>query len=204
VTRPSRPRRPKLIDELEVKARVTDVRALRRSLRRAGARLEFRGRMIDRRFDRRRELIRRDEVLRLRVYRPTGRRDRDRARAVLAWKGAASTRRVYRHRRELEVGVADANAIVMMLARLRYRVTQVIDRRVEIYRLGRAVLRLERYPRMDTLLEVEGPPPAIERAIAATGLPRGEFLSESLPYFVAAYRRRTGRRARLAAGDPRP
>jgi len=194
-------RRPRLIDELEVKARVTDVRALRRALRRAGARLEFRGRMIDRRFDLRRELIRRDEVLRLRVYRPSG---RDRVHAVLAWKGAASTRRgAYRHRAELEVAVADAKAIVMLLVQLRYRVTQVIDRRVEVYRLGRAVMRLERYPCMDTLLEVEGPPAAIERAIAATGLPRGEFRSESLPYFAAAYRRRTGRPARLAAGEGR-
>lgn len=199
------PRRPRLHNELEVKARVTDVPALRRALRRAGARLEFRGRMIDRRFDRRRELIRRDEVLRLRVYRPGGRSGRDRAHAVLAWKGAASTRRgAYRHRAELEVAVADANAVVMLLVQLRYRITQVIDRRVEVYRLGRAVLRLERYPRMDTLLEVEGPPPAIERAIAATGLPRRKFRSESLPYFVTAYRRRTGRPARLARGDSRP
>jgi adenylate cyclase class IV len=184
---------------------VNDVPALRRALRRAGAQLEFRGRMTDRRFDRRRELIRRDEVLRLRVYRPSGRGGRVSARAVLAWKGAASTRRgAYRHRAELEVAVADAKAIVLLLGQLRYRVTQVIDRRVEVYRLGRAVLRLERYPRMDTLLEVEGPPPAIERAIAATGLARREFRSESLPYFVAAYRRRTGRPARLADGDGRP
>jgi adenylate cyclase class IV len=189
-------RRPLLLDELEVKARVTDVAALRRALRRAGARLEFRGRMSDRRFDRGRELIRRDEVLRLRVYRPVGRAP---AHTELAWKGAASTRRgAYRHRVELEMDVADPDAIAALLHRLRYRVTQVIDRRIEVYRLGRALLRLERYPSMDTLLEVEGPPPAIERAIAATGLARAGFLSKSLPHFVAAYRRRTGRRARLA------
>ena len=105
-------RRAALTDELEVKARVTDVAALRRALRRAGARLEFRGRMTDRRFDRGRELIRRDEVLRLRVYR-SGRSAVIAAHAVLAWKGAASTRRgAYRHRTELEVAVADAEAIV--------------------------------------------------------------------------------------------
>jgi len=51
---------------------------------------------------------------------------------------------------------------------------------------------------MDVLLEVEGEPPAIERAIAATGLPRERFLPESLPYFVAAYEARTGRAALLA------
>jgi len=178
---------------------VTDVAGLRRALRRAGARLEFSGRMSDRRYDRAHELTRRDDVLRLRVYRP----DRRGARhAVLTWKGAASTRRGrsggYRLRAELEVAVADPDAMNVLLGRLRYRVSMEIDRRIEVYRLGAAVLRLERYPRMDTLLEVEGPPAAIERAVAATGLPRERFLAESLPYFLAAYRRRTGRRARLA------
>lgn len=85
-----------------------------------------------------------------------------------------------------------------VLTRLGFRVTMAIDRRVEVYRLGHAILRLERYPRMDILLEVEGSPAAIERAIAATGLEREHFRSESLPYFMNAYRRRTGRPPRLA------
>jgi adenylate cyclase class 2 len=181
--------------ELEVKARITAVASLRRALRRAGARLEFRGRMLDHRYDRARDLTRRDQVLRLRTYRPAG---RGRAHAVLAWKGPASARGGYRHRAELEVVVSDPEALQALLVRLRYRVTLAVDRQVEVYRLAGATLRLERYPRMDTLLEVEGPPAAIERAIAAVGLPRERFLSESLPFFTRAYRRRTGRRARLA------
>lgn len=187
-------------DELEVKARITAVEALRRALRRAGARLEFHGRMLDRRYDRGRELIRRDEVLRLRVYVPDGRK---RAHGVLGWKGPASARGGgrYRHRAELEIAVAEPTHIHALLDRLGYRVLLAIDRRVEVYHLHGAVLRLERYPRMDTLLEVEGSPRAIERAIRATGVPRERFLSESLPYFTAAYRRRTGRRPRLARGS---
>src|SRR5207245_2333387 len=94
------------VDELEVKARVEDPDALRAALLRAGARLEFQGDMVDRRFD--------------------------------------------------------------------------------------------RYPDMDVLIEVEGEPAGIERAIAATGLGRASFLAESLPYFVAAFERRTGRAALLA------
>jgi len=185
--------------ELEVKARVTAVASLRRALRSAGARLEFRGTMLDRRYDRARELTRGDQVLRLRTYRPGG-RGGGRAHAVLAWKGPASARGGYRHRAELEVAVSDPAALQALLVRLRYRVTLAIDRQVEVYRLGGATLRLERYPRMDTLLEVEGPPAAIERAITAIGLPRERFLSESLPFFTRAYRRRTGRRAQLARG----
>ncbi len=187
--------------ELEVKARITNVAELRRRLRRAGATVEFRGAMADRRYDRGSVLTRVDEVLRLRTYRPTERgRGRARPHAVLTWKGAASARSGgrYRHRLELELEIPDPKALHTVLARLGYRITMAIDRRVEVYRLGHAILRLERYPRMDTLLEVEGPPPAIERAIAATGLERERFRSESLPYFMRAYRRRTGRRARLS------
>jgi hypothetical protein len=57
---------------------------------------------------------------------------------------------------------------------------------------------MEWYPAMDVLLEVEGAPEEIERAIAATGLPRESFLPESLPYFTAAYEKRTGNTARVA------
>lgn len=184
-------------DELELKARITDVAGLRRALRAAGARLEFRGRMVDRRYDRARELTRRDQVLRLRVYVPGRGHD---ARAELTWKGPASARRGYRHRQELECGIDDADVLRTVLAHLRYRITLTVDRRVEVYRLGGAMLRLEQYPRMDTLLEVEGSPRAIERAIKAIDLPRELFLSESLPYFTRAFRQRTGRPARLAWG----
>jgi len=79
-----------------------------------------------------------------------------------------------------------------------YRISVRIDRAVEQYRLGEATLRLEWYPAMDVLLEVEGQPEAIERAARATGLPRDAFLAESLPYFTAAYEERTGRVARVS------
>jgi adenylate cyclase class IV len=188
-------------DEIEVKARITHLAALRRALRRAGARLEFRGRMTDEKYDRGNELKRRDELLRLRVYRAAGRRGGP--DAVLGWKGAQRRRAGYRHRPELETVVPDAAALRGVLRRLRFRPVETTDRRVEIYRLRGATLRVERYPRMDTLLEVEGTPRAIERAIRATGLPRARFLSESLPYFMRAYRRRTGRDARVSWGDGR-
>ena len=182
-------------DELEVKARVVDPDAVRAALERAGARLEFRGDMIDRRFDRARALETRDEVLRLREFVP---RDGTPAFGVLGWKGPQSQRGRYRHRAEAEARVAAPAAVVTILERLGFAVALRIDRRVEVYRLGRTVLRFEWYPAMDVLLEVEGEPADIERAIAATGLARDEFLPESLPYFVAQYEARTGRAARLA------
>ena len=182
-------------DELEVKARVEDPDGLLAALARAGAQLEFRGDMIDRRFDRERSLARRDEILRLRVFRPA---DGTPPYGVLGWKGAHSMRGRYRHRAEAEARVADPEAVVTILERLGFAVSLRIDRRVEVYRLGRAVLRLEWYPAMDVLLEVEGEPGPIEQAIAVTGLAREAFLPESLPYFVARYEARTGHAALLA------
>ena len=182
-------------DELEVKARVDDPDGLRAALVRAGATLDFRGDMIDRRFDRGRTLAERDHVLRLREFRPA---DGTPAYGVLGWKGPPSQRGVYRHRAEAEARVAAPDSVVTILEQLGFAVSLRIDRRVEVYRLGQAVLRLEWYPAMDVLLEVEGEPSEIERAIAASGLARDRFLPESLPYFVAQYEARTGRAALLA------
>jgi hypothetical protein len=75
-----------------------------------------------------------------------------------------------------------------------------IDRTIAEYRLAQAAVRIEWYPAMDVLVEVEGEPATIERAIAATGIPRDRFLPESLPFFIAAYERRTGRPARIDQG----
>jgi len=182
-------------DELEVKARVDDADALRAALVRAGAKLDFRGDMIDRRFERGRTLAQRDEVLRLREFRPA---DGTPAYGVLAWKGPPSQRGEYRHRAEVEARVTTPAPMVTILEQLGFAVSMRIDRRVEVYRLGQAVLRLEWYPEMDVLLEVEGEPSAIEGAIAATGIARDRFLPESLPYFVAQYEARTGQAALLA------
>jgi len=185
-------------DELELKARVDDPDALRQALLATGAELVYCGDMLDRRFDRKEHLRKRDEVVRLRVYHPA---DQSAEWGVLGWKGPVGKRDGYRHREEWESRVDDPRAVVVVLRRLGYKTVLRIDRSVEQYRLGEATLRLEWYPAMDVLLEVEGPPQDIERAIAATGLPREAFLPESLPYFTEAYEQRTGRPARVSRRD---
>jgi adenylate cyclase class IV len=181
-----------------VKARVDDPAAVERAVAAAGAELSFRGAMIDRRFDRDGALEARDEVLRLRIYRSAG-GDGGTTYGVLGWKGPVSQRGAYRHREEWETRVTDPDAVLVMLERLGFTVVLRIDRTIAEYRLGGATVRLEWYPAMDVLVEVEGAPDAIERAAGATGLARAAFLPESLPHFVAAYERRTGRPAQLAA-----
>lgn len=187
-------------DELELKARVDDPEGFRRALIAAGAELVYRGAMLDRRFDRKGRLQVRDEVVRLRVYHPA---DGSGEWGVLGWKGPVGKRDGYRHREEWESRVDDPRAVLVVLRHLGYKIVVRIDRAVEQYKLGEATVRLEWYPAMDVLVEVEGPPEAIERAIALTGLPRDVFLAESLPYFTAAYEQRTGRVARTCRVRPK-
>lgn len=180
-------------DELELKARVDDPAALEAALVRAGAELVFRGEMRDRRFDQDGTLEARDELLRLRSYHGTA------SYGVLAWKGPASIRDGYKHREEHEARLEDPATALAILERLGYDVVMRIDRSIAEYRLAQAAVRIEWYPEMDILVEIEGEPEAIERAIQATGLPRDRFLPETLSHFVAAYERRTGRSARIAS-----
>jgi adenylate cyclase class IV len=196
-----------MAQELELKAVVADPARLRQTLLTAGAVLQFEGAMSDRRFDRAGELTVRDQVLRVRSYRHSnGRID-----AVLGWKGPVRVSRGYKEREELELPMtSQGDSPEALLRALGYEVVHAIDRQVEIYRLDGATLRLETYPRMDSLLEVEGEPAAIERAIGATGIPRGEFTADPLSEFVLRFQSRTGQAAVLALSEfagptpPRP
>lgn len=183
--------------ELELKAVVPDPEGLRLRLREAGAEPRFRGRMTDVRWDRGGELTLRDEVLRVRtLHRPDGTVD-----SMLAWKGP--TRRSeegYKLREEIELPVAAEPA--RLLQALGYQPVHVIEREIEIWRLGNATARLERYPRMDVLVEVEGEPTAIERVAAASGIPRSAFTADSLAEFVRRFEERTGIPAELSATLP--
>lgn len=190
-----------MAEELELKTIVPDPAALRGRLAAAGARAGFRGLMEDRRYDRDGALTARDEVLRVRRFLHAD----GRIEAELSWKGP--TRRSaggYKLREELSCRIAPgSDPPGRIFEALGYTVAQAIDRWVELFDLAGAVLRLERYPRMDVLLEVEGPPPAIESAIRATGLPREGFTAEQLVDFVRRYDARGPRPAVLALADLR-
>lgn len=188
--------------ELELKAVVPNPDALRARLGAAGATPGFRGPMSDRRYDRDRELRQRDEVLRVREYHHAD----GRIESIVGWKGPARrTEGGYKEREEIETAVTGGASPDALLRALGYRTVHVIDRLVEYWNLGQAVVRLERYPRMDLLVEVEGPPEAIERAVQVTGLDRDSFSAGSLAQFVREYESRGGRPAvSLAEMDERP
>lgn len=190
--------------ELEVKAVVVDPEAVRRALETAGARLDFRGMMRDRRFDRDEALNGRDEVLRVRVW---DAEEVSHTRAQVAWKGPTiRSASGYKQRQEIEFGADDGTHAVRLLEALGYSAVEAIDRYVEVYELHGTVARLEWYPRMDVLIEIEGEEAGIEELIRVTGIPRAECLSDSLVQFAARFSARGApavlAEAQLDAGRP--
>ena len=191
--------------EVEVKGVFEDGAQAARAaeaLRAAGAQLVFEGRLEDKRYDREdRSLALRDHVLRLRVYRT------DRVRAMLDFKGPTGYDGAYKVREEHSLEVGDPVQAATLLEALGYVVTREIDREIQQYEYAGATVRFERYPRMDILVEVEGPPEAIEAAIRTLGVSRAAFSAERLPDFVQRFEARTGVRAALCdremAGDYR-
>ena len=182
--------------EVELKCIVADLDGTRSRLERAGATLRFVGRLEDRRYDRSdHSLAAADHVLRLRIYwNPNG----SLVRASLDWKGPTTYGDGYKRREELTGAIEDPEVVSGILERLGFVVTMAIDRDIWQYESRGATVRFERYPRMDDLVEVEGMPDAIERAIQALGLPRSAFAPARLSEFVRQFEERTGERAALS------
>ena len=190
--------------EVELKAVVTDLAAARSNIEAAAATLAFEGRMQDRIYDTSaHSLAAADFVLRLRSYSsPRG------AHAHLDWKGPTSHADGFKVRAELTTGISDAAALSSMLERLGYVVVGAIDRDVAQYELpdlsspgGVVVVRFERYPRMDVLVEVEGAPAGIEYAISLLGIPTAKFSGGRLSDFVRDFEARTGQSAAISDAE---
>ena len=189
--------------EVELKSVAPDPDRTVAELRAAGAVLALEGRLCDSRYDTPdRALLARDHVLRLREF-----TDREGPRASVDWKGPTTLVDGYKVREELSSEIGEPGQFARILDRLGYVVIREVHRNISQFEFRGAVTRVERYPRMDALIEVEGEPAAIEAAIAAMGLPRAGFTPERLQDFVARFEARTGSRAALCdrelAGDYR-
>ena len=179
--------------EVEVKAVVDDLRKRRLKVEVEGASLSFEGRISDRRYDlASRALSARDEVLRMRRYESPAF-----TKTFLDWKGPTEVVDVYKVREELTTPV-DFDSLEKILEKLGFQLVGEIDRQIAEYQLRGATVRFEIYPRMDTLVEIEGEPSAIEEVIGLLGMPRALFSNQRLTDFVAAFEQRTGVRAAVS------
>ncbi|MBL8961241.1 MAG: class IV adenylate cyclase [Gemmatimonadetes bacterium] len=184
--------------EIELKGVVPDPEAARRALLASGARCTFAGGLIDWRYDLPDRRLRvRDEVLRLRVTRAADGSES----ARLDFKGPTSYPDGFKVREEIGTDVQDAATMHAILLGLGYVISREIEREVEVYEWEGVVVRLEQYPRLDVLAEVEGDPAGIEQAIACMGLARASFTVERLSDFARRFESRTGQRAALSARE---
>lgn len=186
--------------EVELKAVVDDVAQRRRNIEQAGATLSFEGKISDRRYDfAAGDLSSRDEVVRMRTY-----MSKMATRTYLDWKGPTELSDVYKVREEITTSVDDSLALETIFQKLGLVLVAEIDREIAQYELGGATIRFEIYPRMDTLVEVEGEPDTIEAAIEAIGIPRGMFSNRRLADFVMDFEQRTGVQAAISDRDSEP
>ena len=182
--------------ELELKAVVPDLNACRTRLMQHGGVLREAGKLRDLRYDTEDRALRaRDVVLRVREFTGAAKR------VSLDWKGAATFDSGYKERDEVTLGISDADTASRILEGLGFVVSFEIERDIEVFDVLGATVRFESYSRMDMLVEVEGAPDTIERAIQALGIPRSEFTTGRLADFVQRYEERTGQRAALSSAD---
>jgi adenylate cyclase class IV len=184
------------VKELEIKGVLPDLDALRERLRLLGIDEELSGVLEDRRLDDGSGSIRaRDEMLRVRALRREG--GGGVVQASLDWKGPARVIDGYKVREEISTPIGDPGVLLAVLGRAGLTTALALDRAIWQYRVAGAMVRLERYPRMDDLIEIEGEPEQIEAAVRTLGLDRSSLGGDSLPAFIARFETRTGQRASL-------
>lgn len=184
--------------ERELKARLDGpIDAVRRRLVEAGWVMALEGEMSDRILDTPDgRLFGADEVLRVRTITSSS----GDTGTVLTWKGPTRYENGFKVRDELELEAGEPGAALALFARLGFSVVVLaIDRRIAVFETEAVHVRIEQYPDMDTLIEIEGDPDAIERRIAEVGLPRSSWVTWRLEEFVESFEARTGRLAMLAS-----
>lgn len=157
--------------ESEIKLRLVGPEQGRQALERLGARLETARHFEDNQLydDAGRSLAGRGVVVRLRRT-PHG--------GVLTFKGPRSVADGVKSREELETGVADADTLAQILARLGLSATFRYQKYREIWRHGGLVIVLDETP-VGCFLELEGPPEEIHATAAALGYGRRDYISDS-------------------------
>ncbi len=185
--------------EIEVKLRVTDLRALVRSLKRLGAKLH--GRVLEQNtlYDTPSADFRsRGRLLRLRIETPASSKllPGGTRCAILTSKAPVPesvSRSRYKERLEREVAVEGSARWPPALRAIGLHPTFRYEKYRTTFRLPDLHLDLDETP-VGTFLELEGPPHAIDRVARALGYAPGEYIKGTYWDLYAADCRRRGRR----------
>ena len=194
--------------EREIKLRIPDVNAIRRALRRLGARVDKpRIHEYNILFDTADfTLARRRQLLRIRTESSAREKKSAVRQALLTFKGPlprTRKQRLHKVREEIELIASDATALAQVLERLGLRGWFHYEKYRTTFRLPpsrpwarRLLLELDETP-IGIFLELEGPAAAIDRAARALGFRPADYLLET---YLELYRRHC-RQRRVRPGN---
>lgn len=174
--------------EIELKAVIDDVDSFRQMLLDQQAAGLYSGFMEDIIFDHPKLNITADgENMRLRRY--------ENSQTKLQWKGPVKIQSGFKEREELSAAVDNSEDLIKILEKLGFKEKSRIKRYIELYKIEGVTFRIERYTRMDTLVEVEGEPEAINSILGKLPVQRGDFSGKTFREFINAYEKKTGEKA---------
>ncbi|MHC4983159.1 MAG: class IV adenylate cyclase [Planctomycetota bacterium] len=193
-------------DEIEVKFKVDDFAAVRRALRREGAKYIATVLQLDSYYDTSdRMLLERDCGLRIRRVRclrssGAGIDPRPLLTAKGPRRGAGA-----KIRREVQTHLENPEAVTDILESLGLERTLSIEKRRATYRLGRSLVELDELPLIGRFVEIESPSkPDLERTCRFLGLTGQRITDHYINLLAKRGGLAAGRRFRLRRGTKHP
>ncbi len=177
--------------EKELRGKIDDLNKFRDQLNIAGAKMSQKGFMQDYYFDNPfLNLKSKNQKLRIRVI--------DYKLIQLCWKGPISVDKQTKIREEIEVGVKNVESLIKIFEKLGFQNTRFYERYFETYLLYDVKIRIEQFPIMDILVEIEGEQHLINRAVTHLDISKDVFGPKTLVSFIKEYEIRNGTPAKLS------
>lgn len=177
--------------EKELRGKIDDLNKFRDQLNIAGAKMSQKGFMQDYYFDNPfLNLKSKNQKLRIRAI--------DYKLIQLCWKGPISVDKQTKIREEIEVGVKNVEPLIKIFEKLGFQNTRFYERYFETYLLYDVKIRIEQFPIMDILFEIEGEQHLINRAVTHLNISKDVFGPKTLVSFIKEYEIRNGTPAKLS------
>ncbi len=177
--------------EKELRGKIDDLNKFRDQLNIAGAKMTQKGFMQDYYFDNPfLNLKSKNQKLRIRAI--------DYKLIQLCWKGPISVDKQTKIREEIEVGVKNVEPLIKIFEKLGFQNTRFYERYFETYLLYDVKIRIEQFPIMDILFEIEGEQHLINRAVTHLDISKDVFGPKTLVSFIKEYEIRNGTPAKLS------
>ncbi len=177
--------------EKELRGKIDDLNKFRDQLNIAGAKMSKKGFMQDYYFDNPfLNLKSKNQKLRIRAI--------DYKLIQLCWKGPISVDKQTKIREEIEVGVKNVEPLIKIFEKLGFQNTRFYERYFETYLLYDVKIRIEQFPIMDILVEIEGEQHLINRAVTHLNISKDVFGPKTLVSFIKEYEIRNGTPAKLS------